>query len=272
MGFKDKIAIVTGGASGIGRCLAEELVRREARVYVADVDAAGAEEVARSLGEQARAVTLDVRRADDVERAVRDVVARDARLDLMFNNAGVGLLGEVRDLVLDDWRRVLDTNLWGVVHGTMSAYRVMLGQGSGHLVNVASLGGLVALPTTTPYLASKFAVVGLSLGLRAEAEGLGVKVSVACPGFVRTPILQTSPTVALDAERYLGLAAKKLKSIEPDRVARSILRGVDRNRAVITTDLPSRLLWGLFRLHPGLLTPLGRAMLRDFRSCRTAPT
>ncbi len=268
--FKDKIAIVTGGASGIGRALAEELVQGGAVVHVADLDEEGARQVTERLGKRARPVRLDVTRPDDVEHLVSDVVSREGRLDLMINNAGIGLLGEVRDLSLDHWRRVLAVNLWGVIHGTMSAYRVMLDQGSGHIVNMASLGGLASLPATTAYSATKFGVVGLTLGLRSEAAGLGVKASVVCPGRVRTPILTKSLAVKVDTEKFFDRVEGKIKESEPDHVARVILRGVERNRGIIVTDFPSRLLWWLYRLNPALIDPLGRAILRDLRACRSA--
>ena len=144
--FQNQIAIVTGGASGIGRALCEELTRRGAVVAVADINYEGAQAVASAIaanGGRATAALLDVTRAENVERLVEDTVRTHGRLDYMFNNAGIGVAGEVRDLSLDHWRKCIDINLWGVIYGTTVAYAAMLRQGSGHIVNTASAAGLI---------------------------------------------------------------------------------------------------------------------------------
>src|SRR5207248_6593438 len=114
---------------------------------------------------------------------------RHGRLDLMVNNAGIGIGGETRELLLAHWDRIIDVNLRGVVHGVHAAYPVMIEQGSGHIVNTASLAGLLPSPGATPYAMTKHAVVGLSLSLRGEAAAYGVRVTAVCPGVVETPIL-----------------------------------------------------------------------------------
>ncbi|MCP4591902.1 MAG: SDR family oxidoreductase, partial [bacterium] len=194
--FQAKIAIVTGGASGIGQALCKELARRgAASVVVADVNAEVAREVAEAIttaGGRARAAELDVTQAEAVQALVEQTVSEHGRLDYMFNNAGIAIEGEVRDMTLDQWRRIVDVNLWGVIYGTTSAYRVMVGQGFGHIVNTSSGAGLAPVALGTAYSATKHAVVGLSTLLRAEGAGLGVKVSVVCPGAIRTGIVDAS--------------------------------------------------------------------------------
>src|ERR1700693_5234198 len=126
--FHNSVAIVTGGASGIGRALCEELARRGAIAVVADIDYAGAQAVAsaiNAIGGRASAALLDVTRAADVARLVDDTARAPGRLDYMFNNAGIGVAGEVRDLSLDDWLKCIDINLWGVIYGTTAAYAAM---------------------------------------------------------------------------------------------------------------------------------------------------
>src|SRR5262249_2859686 len=138
--FEKRIAIVIGGASGIGRALCEELARRGADVVVADINFAGAQSVATAIG--ARAACVGVRDAAALQALVDDVVTRHGRLDLIFNNAGIGVAGGFHELTLDHWRTVIQINLMGVVHGVAAAYPLMVRQGSGQIVNVASLAGL----------------------------------------------------------------------------------------------------------------------------------
>src|SRR5262245_5973087 len=187
--FSGKVAFVTGGASGIGCALCKELVRRGAKVVVADIDKKGAQQVASDLTDHhAEAVELDVANALPVEETIRNVAAKYGRLDYAFNNAAIAAIGEVRDMAAADWQRLVDVNLLGVIYGSMAAYRIMIEQGSGHIVNISSLTGLIPSPILTAYSTTKWGVMGFSTGLRAEAAGLGVKVSVVCPGLVRTNI------------------------------------------------------------------------------------
>jgi len=137
--FANTIAIVTGGASGIGRALCEELSRRGGVTIVTDINLAGAEQVASSIrnaGGRSEAVCLDVSRAADVERIVREVTAKHGRLDYMFNNAAVAVVGELRDATPLEWKRIIDVNLMGVIYGSMAAYAVMIPQRSGHIINI----------------------------------------------------------------------------------------------------------------------------------------
>lgn len=253
--FKDKVAIVTGGASGIGRALCEALSRRGACVIVADINTEGAQRVASAIttaGGRARAAHLDVVKDEGVRKLVDDTASEYRRLDYMFNNAGVNVSrGEMRDLTVEHWHSVIDVNLLGVLYGTIAAYSVMVQQGFGHIINTASLAGLLGFPTSIPYGVSKCALVGLSIPLRLEAADLGVKVSVVCPGEIRT----NKPN-----QRY------KFGLVDAEEAAEIILRGVAKNQAIIVFPLYARVLWRLNRLFPNLLFPLGRKMVRDFRA------
>ena len=171
-------------ASGIGAALATKLVDGGAEVWIADRQVGSAQELAERLnsgGGKAHAIGLDVRSYLSFERAVAEAVQQSGRIDDLFNNAGIGVAGEVGSYTLDDWNDVFDVNLRGVVHGIQAVYPIMIGQRSGHIVNTASLAGLVTTAGQASYTATKLAVVAISKTLRVEAERHGVQVSVLCP-------------------------------------------------------------------------------------------
>ena len=190
--------MVTGGASGIGLALGRALVAAGAHVVLADIAGDDAHRRADELtataatgggGGSATGRRLDVTDGDDVRRAVREVVARHGRLDLLVNNAGISLGGPTHELTAAHWDRIIDVNLRGVVNGVLAGYPQMVEQRHGQIVNTASGAGLVGLPFVAAYSATKHAVVGLSSALRPEAALHGVRVSALCPGAVETPIL-----------------------------------------------------------------------------------
>ncbi|WP_131742918.1 SDR family NAD(P)-dependent oxidoreductase [Actinomadura roseirufa] len=252
------IAIVTGGASGIGRAIATALVARGDTVVVADIDAGRAAAVADRLNTlrrgKAASAPLDVTDADAVTALYQGVRSEHGRLDLVFNNAGIAVAGLAEDLTLDHWNRTIDVNLRGVVHGVHAAYPIMLDQGGGHIVNTASLAGLLPMPLGIPYTATKHAVVGLSLGLRAEAAGRGVRVSVVCPSFVDTPLLANMnpglPATPMSGDATDGIRRASPRLYTAEKLARDIMRGVDRNRALIVAPAHGRAAWLGARLSP----------------------
>ena len=259
--FKNKIAIVTGGASGIGAALARELVRRGAEVLLADVQIDAALGVAAEItasGGRAAAHYLDVTDSAAVERLVARTAAEKGHLDYMFNNAGIAIIAEFRDLSTADWKRILDVNVNGVFAGTAAAYAVMIRQGSGHIVNTASVAGLIPSPGFAAYGASKHAVVGLSTSLRAEAAVYGVKVSAVCPGFIKTPILD-SPTVGLRAERASRARVQEM-AMAPEACAARVLDGVEKNKAVIAVTGHAKIMWAMLRYFPAFAHAGSRRM------------
>jgi len=170
----------------------------------------------------------------------------------------------------DLWEKIVAINQWGVIYGTTAAYSVMIRQGFGHIVNIASAAGLIPFPTQVAYSATKFAVVGLSQALRVEAERLGVRVSVVCPGFIETGLRQT--THYLNARPEDLLAQVPFKWFPPDKLANLILDGVARNKAVIVAPWYARLFWWAYRLSPSLMEKtVGRKAMKDFRAVRKTP-
>jgi NAD(P)-dependent dehydrogenase (short-subunit alcohol dehydrogenase family) len=261
--FLGKTAIVTGGASGIGAALVRALAARGTRVVIADVDEDGAKAVAEEVsagphghdGQAASTATVDVRDAAAVADLVRQVAADNGGLDLMFNNAGIAVGGLVEELTLGHWDRVLDVNVRGVVHGVHAAYPLMLSQGYGHIVNTASLAGLVPGPSLAPYAAAKHAVVGMSLSLRAEGARRGVRVSAICPGFVDTPLLgRVNPDLPQTETGANAAALARMlgKLYETGPLAQDVLRGVARNKALIVAPRSARAAWRMARHAPRL--------------------
>jgi NAD(P)-dependent dehydrogenase (short-subunit alcohol dehydrogenase family) len=276
--FDGAVAIVTGGASGIGRALSEALARRGAHVTLADRQTELAEEVAASIranGGRAIAADLDVTDFPATERLIRQTTDTHGRLDYLFNNAGVGVLGEVRYYDIADWDRVLDVNLRGVVNGVQAAYPFMLRQGFGHIVNTASSAGLWPSPTIVSYCAAKHAVVGLSTALRVEAAPAGVRVSVLCPGVIRTPILEAGGKYGKVLQPlptdYMRWNFERMRPMPPERFATAALRAVTRNRAIIIIPSWWKLFWWLNRLSPSIGLYIGKVAFAQWRkACEQA--
>ena len=275
--FEDAVAIVTGGGMGLGEALCEELAHRGATVVIADINGDVARQLAARLadrGATAAAVRVDVANEADVAQLIDSTVAEYGRLDYMINNAGIAIGGDSRDLSMQQWRRVLDVDLLGVVHGTVHAYQVMAKQGHGHIVNVSSLSGLVPQPGNVPYCTSKHGIVGLSLSLRAEGVDLGVKVSAACPGDMRTKIYDNMVVANMPREQVAALSRRThylMPQMSAHAAACAILRGVDRNRALIVFPTAVQAIWQLYRRFPGLIYRINIHRMRLFRSLRGVP-
>lgn len=252
--YAGRTAIVTGGGSGIGASLGAALVRAGAIVVLADVDLDAAQKVAARLGgpKQVRGVALDVTRAADVEALVAEVVAEHGRLDVIFNNAGISLIGETQDLTLTQWDSIIDVNIRGVVHGVAAAYPVMIRQGSGHIVNTASMGGLMAAGLLTSYVMTKHAVVGLSLALRSEAAAYGVGVTAICPAAVNTPILDKGEFGKVRGRDFFLKGQGIRKPVDPDRLAAKVLAAVARGEALVVEPVQARMAWRLQRVLPAV--------------------
>jgi NAD(P)-dependent dehydrogenase (short-subunit alcohol dehydrogenase family) len=257
----ERVAIVTGGASGIGKALAAELVDRGATVLIADIAGERAKDTAEELTRRgpgnAVASELDVRDAEGVQALVDSAYGEYGRLDLIMNNAGIAVGGAVHELTLEHWNRIIDVNLRGVIHGVHAAYPRMKERGTGQILNTASLAGLTEPPMMAPYVATKHAVVGLTLSLRVEAAMYGVKVSALCPGFVDTPLLDSAnPDLPqTQAGRTAREAALRLQRTlyQPEALAKDIVAGLAANKPLIVAPASARAIWRARRYAPGML-------------------
>jgi NAD(P)-dependent dehydrogenase (short-subunit alcohol dehydrogenase family) len=262
--YRDAVAIITGGASGIGWALGQELSRRGAHVVLADLQAEAAEQAAadiRKSGGHAEAHRLDVTDFEAVSALVDHVVKTNGRLDYIFNNAGIAVLGEAKDYEIRNWNSVIDVNLRGVIHGVQAAYQVMVKQGFGHIVNTASITGLVPLSGLVGYATTKHAVVGLSNCLRVEAAELGIRVSCLCPGAIDTAIAgggkfgKDLRQVPAGVQRQMW---EEMRPISPEECARQAVEAVAKNKAIVVIPKWWKGVWRIYRLSPNLGLRLAR--------------
>ncbi|MFF1547263.1 SDR family oxidoreductase [Streptomyces sp. NPDC058291] len=266
--FGGQLVLVTGAGSGIGRATAFAFAEAGARVIAVDRDAQAAARTAElSLligAPEAWAETVDVSDEQAMEELAAKVHTEHGVLDVLVNNAGIGLSGSFFDTTSDDWRRVLDVNLWGVIHGCRLFGRQMADRGQGgHIVNTASAAAYQPSKALPAYSTSKAAVLMLSECLRAELAGRGIGVSAICPGLVNTNITDTATFVGVDAEeerrrQKRSSRAYRLRNYPPEKVANAILRAVMLDEAVVPVTPEARVSHVLSRFLPRALRALAR--------------
>jgi NAD(P)-dependent dehydrogenase (short-subunit alcohol dehydrogenase family) len=228
--YHDKVCIVSGANSGIGYALSEELLNRGATVYMAGRNpekvAKAAEQLA-AHGDRVHTLVVDVTKWDQVQQVIERTAAEAGRLDMLFNNAGISLISLFETATLEDWKAMIDTNLWSVIYGVHAALPIMLKQGSGHIVNTSSVGGIIPFPMQTLYNCTKYGVTGLTESLRYEYAEKGLNFSTVCPGATATAIYR----------KQLGTADDKMKipddAYPVDKAASSILDRVAECQGII---------------------------------------
>ena len=288
----DRRILITGGASGLGRALAAGALRDGARVLITDRDTAAGELARLEFAEQLREagqhtdrvvfLPLDVRNDADWA-AVREWVQREwSGLDVLVNNAGVAHAGPIADIPMADWDWIIDINLKGVVRGVHTFLPVFTAQGSGHVVNVASLAGLVNLPNMAPYNVTKAAVISLSETMRQELAAIGVRTTVVCPSFFATNLADgmrsTDPSFEVVARHMISGALPGPK-LTADDVARKVLRAVDKQRFWCLPHFQGRALWLTKRYVPGVFNlsmavgnkVMNRLVTRPARAAKDTP-
>ncbi|MFJ5260604.1 SDR family oxidoreductase [Streptomyces sp. NPDC088387] len=266
--FGGQLVLVTGAGSGIGRATAFAFAESGARVVAVDRDAEGAArtaEMSRLIGApDAWAETVDVSDEQAMEKLAEKVATEYGVVDVLVNNAGIGLSGSFFDTTTDDWRKVLDVNLWGVIHGCRLFGKQMAERGQGgHIVNTASAAAYQPSKALPAYSTSKAAVLMLSECLRAELAGQGIGVTAVCPGFVNTNITSTAHFAGVDAQeeqrrRKRSARLYGLRNYPPEKVADAILRAVVRNQAVVPVTPEARGAHLLARFMPGTLRRIAR--------------
>lgn len=259
--FDDATAIITGGASGIGRAFAEELSNRGCKVTIVDLQIELAEEVASKIkdsGGSVKAIKTDVTDFSAMKRLVQNTIKENGRLDFIFNNAGVGAFGFVDHYSIEDWNYIIDINLRGIINGIQATYPIMIKQGFGHIINTASMAGLLPQPGNAGYATTKHAIVGLSKALRIEAANKGIRVSLLCPGFIRTPLLDggkyglTLSGISKEKKDYMLGLIEKANPMPANVFAKKALDLIVKNKAIIILPSWYRLIWWINRIFPSL--------------------
>jgi len=264
--LKDKIAVVTGAASGIGQATAVEFAAKGADVVVSDVNESGLAETVSAIeakGRRAVALGVDVSKPEQVEGMINKAIDTFGRIDVLMNNAGVGLSGEMRHLSLQDWEWIMGINLWGPIYGIHFSLPHLVKQKSGHIVNVASSAGLIASSCMSAYTTTKFGLVGLSEVLRNELARFGIGVTVVCPGFVRTNIFDTTELRGMkdapggdDLPSWLG--------ISKEACAKNILRAVEKNKFLIIPGPEMKVVYSFKRFAPFLYRGVTKRIGKQF--------
>lgn len=264
----NKVVLVTGAASGIGRATAIAFAREGAGpVVITDINEKGLEETAerlKNLGAEAIVWPTDVTDFVTVNEMVEDIIARCGRIDILVNVAGISLVCPVEKLQIEDWKKVVDVDLWGVINNVTAVYPHMVKRRSGHIVNISSAGGLFvpALSYSAPYCTAKFGVVGLSEALLYEAMLHNIGVTVVAPGLVDTPIVDTTPVKGLRPEIKKLTDYLALNKENPEDTARAIVNAVRKNRFMVVTTLEMKILYFLRRHFQLLWFPLMKAVTR----------
>lgn len=265
-----KVAIVTGGVSGIGRAICEELIGRNVFVIIADINEHDGRLLEAELNKDAsnaQFIELNVTDYKSVEHVITNVYEEFQRLDYLFNNAGIAMYGEIYDMSMDEWKNIVDLNLWGVIYGTQIGYQIMKEQGFGHIINTSSAAGLGPSPISAAYSTTKHAVVGLTTSLHYEAEEFGIKVSTLCPTFVDTPIFDKAIAINID-KSLMSKQLKKQKMMSPQQLAKITIAGVHKNKPIICPMPMRKTMDVIFTIFPSLHRAIMRMVCKVSRKAR----
>jgi NAD(P)-dependent dehydrogenase (short-subunit alcohol dehydrogenase family) len=246
-------AVVTGAGGGLGRALALELAERGASMMLSDIDAAAAEQTADSLRRgraRAEVIRCDVTDREAVFALVEETEKRLGGIDLIANNAGVAVGGPFHEISIEDWRWAIDINLWGVIHGCQAAIPKMRAQGHGYVLNVASAAGLLSPPAMSTYNVAKAGVVALSETLYAEYKNAGIRVSVLCPTFFRTKIIETQRGASTEKEVAQIKRWMERSQVQAPEVAKAAIDAVRDGKLYVQPMRDGRKAWRLKRLAP----------------------
>ncbi|PLW66943.1 SDR family NAD(P)-dependent oxidoreductase [Pseudohalioglobus lutimaris] len=262
--FPDQRAFITGAASGLGLEICRQLAGRKWKLFIADINAQRLSEVENQLIELGAEVivrVLDVTRPEDLEAACGEVEQAWGGVDLVFNNAGIAVAGELNEVALEDWHRVINVDLWGVIHGCRAFVPLLKKQGAGHIINTASSAGTLSAPEMGPYNVAKAGVISLSETLRVELSRSSVGVTVVCPTVFASSLGESFG----ESTRGEQMLHKQLNQsrVTAREIVEDVLKAVERERLYVMTQPDARWGWRMKRLFPEYFaSSLGR-MYRD---------
>lgn len=253
--LQDRLALVTGAASGIGRALSLELAARGARLLLADIDAAGLADtagLARARGAEVQTHVADLSLREQVLRLAQLASSLPGGVDVLINNAGIAYYGTTHEMTAGQFERVLAVNLLAPLLLTHELLPTLLAKSSSHVVNISSVAGLVGVTRLSAYNATKFALLGFSESLRSEYAARGMGVTTICPGLVRTRIFE----LALTPPQRRAPRFPRWLTHSAERVARRTVRAIERNEGLVVVGAWPRVIWWLKRLAPSLFVRL----------------
>lgn len=256
--LRDKVVLITGGSRGLGLALAREFIHREARVVICGRDENTLQRAERDLATQYRqtlAIPCDVTDREQVSQLVRTVHQHWHRIDVVVNNAGTITVGPMEVMTHVDYEEAMKLHFWAPLYTTLAVLPEMRQRGEGRIVNIASIGGKLSVPHLLPYSASKFALVGLSEGLRAELAHAGIYVTTVCPGLMRTGSPQNAQFKGQNQAEYAWFSisdALPFLSMDAQRAARQIVTACARGEAEVILSLPAQLAVTFHGLFPEL--------------------
>jgi NAD(P)-dependent dehydrogenase (short-subunit alcohol dehydrogenase family) len=260
--LRDKVAAVTGAASGIGRMLAVNMAKEGCHLAIADIDTAGLMETKKMIGGGVRVSThvVDVSKRDQVTAFAGEAAAHHGGVDIIINNAGVALGDFLETVPIEDFEWLMGINFWGVVYGTMAFLPLLRKRPEGHIVNISSINGIMPNPNNGPYCAAKFAVKGYTETLYQELRGTGIRVSCVHPGGIKTNIgrnARVNRTLSsMSKERAVELFDKEVFRTTADKAAKIIISGIRRNRRRIMVGFDARIMDRLTRFFPKTMVTL----------------
>ena len=252
--LKDKVAVITGAGSGIGRALAQELDQKGCRLALSDVNEKGLAETAASLSKAPHTQKLDVARRDDFYAYAETVKKEFGTAHIVINNAGVAVSQTVEKLSYEDFEWIMGINFWGVVYGTKAFLPMMLAQNDGRIINISSVFGIIGVPTQASYNAAKFAVRGFTEALRHELKRTGVKAICVHPGGIKTNIAASSrfyagPDGSTDRQKSAD-RFQKLATTTPTQAAQTIIRGMEKGSERVLIGADAKVISAIARLMP----------------------
>jgi NAD(P)-dependent dehydrogenase (short-subunit alcohol dehydrogenase family) len=272
--FKDKVVVITGAASGIGKATAKAFAREGSDIVIADNNAQTLEQAAKEIqatGARVLAKQLDVSDKKQVESFAGIVMNERGHVDILVNNAGVGVGGPLLDTSIEDYEWIFSINYWGVLYGLKYFLPHMATRKYGHVVNVASGAGLCSIPAMSAYCSTKFAVVGLSETLRSEMRRFGIGVSTICPGIINTNIVAQS---RMHLQKEIKASHATLVNFyrrfgwPPERVAKAILSAVRHNRSIVPVGPEAWAQWFTKRISQKFFDAMNGASSRFFMSAK----